>query len=356
MIKFVKNNNRIKFKCLIISTIFITSGLLFSCAAPRSVRPTSNYLTSKKHYVVKPINEKDNKQQNNHQKNYTIDQAQSNNQTKQNKAIAGLNNTNLDNNGLPIKKTPTLNTQMKLLYESNLKMQKDIEIIKNSINQINQQIDNLDNQNNQKQTPAQQSIRNIPQQNNKMNNNTSPKGDGIILSDEDNQKIEKINFDDKFANPSPIRFKPNRKTKPKKRSSKKYKESSQLTPIETKNKTKDDIKNVQSIINSKNYQAAIQKLNNLINKTKDPIKITVCNFYLGESHYGLKQYDKAIDYFRKVLQNGNTDKNDDAQFSIAEAFYKLGNIKEAKREYKIFVRNYPKSEKIPDARKILQQI
>lgn len=371
MNKIVEYKNRIKFKCLIISTIFITSIILSSCAAPRSVRPTSNYLASKKKFIVKPIKENNNIRDFYKQKNNEQEQTKNQENTVQNKAIAGLNNTNLDANGLPVKPTLSLNSQMRLLYESNLKMQKDIELIKKSINQINQQIETI---NNKKQSPVEQaaSPNSAQKENRNINSNIdyhlphksidandNNNNDDIILSDEENQKIERINFDDKFKNPStknPIRFKPNRKRTSPKRNKIRPKETSQLIPTEIKDKAKNDFKKIESIINNKDYQTAIQKLNNLIQKTKDPVQVTICNFYLGESLSGLKQYDKAIDYYRKVIERGNTDKNDDAQFNMAEAFFELGNLKEAKIEYQIFVQKYPKNEKIPEVRKILQQI
>jgi TolA-binding protein len=81
-----------------------------------------------------------------------------------------------------------------------------------------------------------------------------------------------------------------------------------------------------------------------------------CNYWLGESHFGLNQYDKAISYFDKVLKSGSASKKDDAMIMIAEAQVRSGKINEAKKMFNSFITVYPQSQFVPRAKKMLQQL
>ncbi len=107
---------------------------------------------------------------------------------------------------------------------------------------------------------------------------------------------------------------------------------------------------------SKNYRNAINELHEMMKNEKNPVNIGKYNYWLGESHFGLNQYDKAVNYFRKVLKSGNSAKKDDAMIMIAESQVRTGNVDEAKKTFSDLIACYPKSRYVPRARKMLQQL
>ncbi len=118
----------------------------------------------------------------------------------------------------------------------------------------------------------------------------------------------------------------------------------------------EEFRNAMSSYGKKNFPETITKLNEVIKSAKDPMLIGECNFFLGESHFGLRDYLKALDYFNKVLRSPNKARQDDAQNKIAECNARTGKIKEAREAYQALLRKYPQSEFVPVARKMLQQL
>ncbi len=106
----------------------------------------------------------------------------------------------------------------------------------------------------------------------------------------------------------------------------------------------------------KNYQEAIRKLNRIAENNLSSVTFNICYFLLGESHFGLGQYQKAINFYKKVLGSRNPFKKDNAQIMVAEAEVRSGRIEEARKAYQAFVAQYPTSEFMPQARKMLQQL
>lgn len=107
---------------------------------------------------------------------------------------------------------------------------------------------------------------------------------------------------------------------------------------------------------NRNYKGAINELHNMLKKEKNKDNVGKLNYWIGESHFGLNQYDKAVNYFEKVLSSNNNAKKDDAQIMIAESHARTGNIEEARKAFSDLISNYPKSRYIPRARKMLQQL
>lgn len=106
----------------------------------------------------------------------------------------------------------------------------------------------------------------------------------------------------------------------------------------------------------KNYDRAITQLNALASKQDDPKVKTKCYYYLGESHFGLKQYDKAIGFFERVVTSKYASDPDAAQIMIAESHIRSGRVAQAKDSYEQLIKNYPRSRHVPQARKMLQQL
>lgn len=126
---------------------------------------------------------------------------------------------------------------------------------------------------------------------------------------------------------------------------------------QTQNTTNDiRLTSALGLIKDKNYKQAINELIAILNNTNDGNLKGSTQYYLGESHLNLKNYDKAIDSYKNVLKSPKTDLYDDSQYKIANAYYQKGDNSIAKMEFQTLVKKYPTSQYLPFARKMLQQL
>ncbi len=68
-----------------------------------------------------------------------------------------------------------------------------------------------------------------------------------------------------------------------------------------------------------------------------------CVYWIGECLYARHKYADAIEQFRKVFDYKRSEKKDDAQFMIGNAYAALGDAAHAKEEYQRFERRFPAS-------------
>lgn len=307
---------------LIITTLCI---LLTSCVAPKSVRPTGSYIHSNR----KPIkqnsfienNDKTKKIQTN--LNSSLNQnSDIENQTQNNQdAIAGISDEDSTNNLYDeniIKQLPPLQEQLRYISANQIEIQNDLSEVKNAIHDLENRIIKLENN------------ANFKQKNDK-------KYENLILPDEAVKKSKQ-------------------ELSKKQLSANNTKSNEKPLNNEENNNVQEQINEIKNILNQRDYSKAINELQEIVKKTKDPLTINLCYFYLGESHFGLKQFDKAIDFYKKVIHSGDKKIVDDALVKIAEANVNLGDLNEAKKFFKELITRFPKSENVPYARKMLQKI
>jgi TolA-binding protein len=78
-----------------------------------------------------------------------------------------------------------------------------------------------------------------------------------------------------------------------------------------------------------------------------------CTYWIGECLYGAKRYDEAIGQFKKVFAFQWSEKKDDAQVMIANAFLAKGDKKQARTEYEQLVKLFPAS---PYVRRVKEKL
>ena len=61
------------------------------------------------------------------------------------------------------------------------------------------------------------------------------------------------------------------------------------------------------------YNGAIESFQALLQQNPNHSMADNCQYWIGESYFGLKQYQKAIMEFQKVFAYGPADKHDDAR-------------------------------------------
>ena len=103
----------------------------------------------------------------------------------------------------------------------------------------------------------------------------------------------------------------------------------------------------------KNYHSSISILTNL--KEKFPYHHLFGNFiyWIGENHFGLRNYNLAIQAFEEVQKYGNSSKIDDAMVMSGICYYKLGDYLKANKIFQEILKKYPNSEYKNKSRKYL---
>ncbi len=109
-------------------------------------------------------------------------------------------------------------------------------------------------------------------------------------------------------------------------------------------------------VESKDYSNALNSLNKLLKESENPTIIVNCHYWIGESYFGLEQFEDAIEHFKMVVDSKIPDNKPKARIMIAESLIRTGKVKEAKKEYSTLIANHPSSEYVPDARKMLQKL
>jgi len=92
---------------------------------------------------------------------------------------------------------------------------------------------------------------------------------------------------------------------------------------------------------ARNYEAAVQYFESLLAaSTTHPLSDNA-QYWIGESHFALKQYDAAIIDFEKVLTFPKSNKNVDAQFKLGLCYARKGNSTKAAEEFERLNADYP---------------
>ncbi len=111
-----------------------------------------------------------------------------------------------------------------------------------------------------------------------------------------------------------------------------------------------------SLFHSQEYQNAIESFESLLASQNNHSLADNAQFWIGECHYALGQYKKAIIDFEKVFTFPKSNKLDAAQFKLGLCHLRLGDNSKAKEEFQRLVDEYPKSEYLRQAQKHLQEL
>ncbi len=263
---------------------------------------------------------------------------------------------------------PTLREQMKALADEQQSihskvnnLQTDVVEIKQTLNEIKDVLEVLDIPN--------KAVYRGPDDvsNNEIKESTTVKNDTqdetfILSSDEDLQQEDETFIDEPKINKPKQKKDVNKPTVKKVNPPKvdKVKAPAAKKDIEVKQDKQtninEDYELALKLYSEKNYSQAIDKFKNSLSKSKDSNINSDCNYYIGECYFALKDYDNALSHFNKSVNSGNSKKKDNAQLMIAEANVRAGKVAEAKTAYQSLIKNYPESELIAKAKKMLQQL
>jgi len=111
--------------------------------------------------------------------------------------------------------------------------------------------------------------------------------------------------------------------------------------------------NARSAFQSREFDSAIQMFESLIAADASNKLAENAQYWIGESYFAKRQYDAAILSFEKVNTFAGSNKKDDAQFMLGRCYIQKGNKKQALEELNRLVTDYPESEYISRAQKLM---
>lgn len=81
-----------------------------------------------------------------------------------------------------------------------------------------------------------------------------------------------------------------------------------------------------------------------------------CEYWIGECHYALLQYEDALEHFNTVMKYPGSDKLDDALMMRGNCFVRMNQLEKAKAEFHRLMQEFPESEYAPRAKDKLAQL
>ena len=332
--------------------------MLFSCSAPRGIKSTyrANNLPNNNQNVEKATEQVAMDEENGEQiieaDEYSSDYIEQN-------YINQNDNEQISQN----KQVPTLNQMMRQYEEEQIAIKEDTQTMKGDIQDLKYSVDEVKRLLSAVSDGEQEyAVAGVPPANQtfaseKKNNNKS-----IILSDEE------ADYSKKTRQPAPTQKTMQAKAQTQKAKPKPTESKKQVVPTASSQQVlnsapssaavqeKVDIQEAINLIKNKDFNQAISSLNSLAATEKDPSTLAGCNYWLGEAHFAIKEWDKSIQYYQQVLRSKDSQYKDNAQAMIAEIHCRVGKINEARQAFSELIEKYPSSQYIPRARRMLQQL
>jgi tol-pal system protein YbgF len=101
---------------------------------------------------------------------------------------------------------------------------------------------------------------------------------------------------------------------------------------------------------NREYDLAIDKFSQIIAKYPRNTLADNSQYWMAECYYGLENFPRALEEFRKVFSYSDTEKDDDAQLKLGFCYAQMGDATQAVTEFRKLLNLYPDSEFAPVAR------
>jgi tol-pal system protein YbgF len=107
---------------------------------------------------------------------------------------------------------------------------------------------------------------------------------------------------------------------------------------------------------NRDFDKAIGKFGQIITQHPRSALADNSQYWLAECYYGLEDYPRAIEEFRKVFNYADTEKNDDAQLKLGFCYANMGDATQAVTEFRKLLNLYPDSEFADVARRRIEEL
>ncbi|MCA9743409.1 MAG: tetratricopeptide repeat protein [Deferribacteres bacterium] len=130
----------------------------------------------------------------------------------------------------------------------------------------------------------------------------------------------------------------------------------QPVPARAGESAKDRYNQALDAYNAGRYKEAISRFNSLLSENVDASLADNCQYWIGESYFGMRNYVQALVEFEKVFRYTNSNKADAAKLKMGITYLRLNDKAAAKNEFEGLISNYPKSEYIGRAQNYLANL
>ena len=107
---------------------------------------------------------------------------------------------------------------------------------------------------------------------------------------------------------------------------------------------------------ARNYNRALQLFESLLASSTNHSLSDNAQYWIGECHYALRQYNAAIIAFEKVFTFPKSNKRDDAQFKLGLCYMRKGDKDKAREEFNRLKTDFPNSEYVTRAQQLLAKL
>ncbi len=107
---------------------------------------------------------------------------------------------------------------------------------------------------------------------------------------------------------------------------------------------------------ARDYNRALQLFESLLASSTSHSLSDNAQYWIGECHYALRQYNAAIIAFEKVFTFPRSNKRDDAQFKLGLCYMRKGDKEKAREEFNRLKTDFPDSEYVNRAQQLLAKL
>jgi tol-pal system protein YbgF len=108
--------------------------------------------------------------------------------------------------------------------------------------------------------------------------------------------------------------------------------------------------------NARDFRKAIQQFGDLLTQNMNHSLSDNCQYWIGESYYGIGNYQQAIVAFEKVFTFPKSNKFADAQLKLGLSYMRLNNSSRAAESFEKLIQDYPTSSYVTVARQYLDRM
>lgn len=117
-----------------------------------------------------------------------------------------------------------------------------------------------------------------------------------------------------------------------------------------------EYQNALQAFGASRYSDALTGFQKLVNSNPNSSLADNSQYWIGESYYGLKDYERALLEFEKVFTFPNNNKMDAAQLKLGICYLRLKNRAKAKEEFTRLIQIFPESEYITLSNQLISQL
>jgi tol-pal system protein YbgF len=112
----------------------------------------------------------------------------------------------------------------------------------------------------------------------------------------------------------------------------------------------------RDLYEQRRYSDAVVAFQNLLAEDDKSSYADNCQYWIGESYYGLGKFAQAIAEFEKVFVFPRSNKNDAAHLKIGLCYLRLGDRQQARSQFEQLIASYPSSPYVQYARRYLGRL